>query len=798
MAANHTGFYSDLSVIDNVDAALDRSTELLGLATDKIAQVQTGAATAAASAAQAQQQAIQANTYRNDAQTASTAAVKAAQDSSLNVQLSANNAATATTQAGLASTAALQAGNSATLAQTLTTFAQNGSGAVVRPMKDKLVGLEVDVEDFGAVGDAVTDDTAAFQRAINYVRNTRNGGVVRFSKRHLINSTLYVEDWVHLKGGLDTPGELRFDGTSDFNIKGSQLIVNPAATISIRSGSTVSNALVMRKGLVLPFADLAAAQAGVAAFAGTAFTTSGSDTSLHNLLVLGFNKILYSNNFERCRVDHVQGDCTNGIELLSVYDIAYVDRVHLWPFTTTHRPWTTGAINSRSGFGFRFANVGDWSKLTNCFTYGYAKGFTVEGCNFVNLIGCGTDGHGPDASTSIGFEIIGNSKMTTLIACQAAAQGYAIVVDNNPGGAASTAAVTKIQGCCFWDNDIKHVDVRSGRVVFNGNSIWRGVVGIDVNSAAQGIIDSNDFEDITGNAISSGSFDNLNIGPTNRFTNCTNNFGQRKVIEANGTDIIQLSRAASAGVALQPRRSRGTTASKAALAVNDQLYSLDPYGYDGTNFLSAGTLRQVVKNTPSANNLATAWVVATRGDSAASPTDRWVFAETGNLQPVTDNVVSLGASGARVSSIWSANGTIQTSDKRTKLDIKDSALGLDFVNILRPVSYRWKEGKQEVVRQVWLDSETGEEVPEGTEGAVPGKVETKGVEGERTHWGLIAQEVKEATDAAGVDFAGWVLSDKNDPESQQALRYDQFISPMIKAIQELSAEVEELKRKLNG
>lgn len=47
-----------------------------------------------------------------------------------------------------------------------------------------------------------------------------------------------------------------------------------------------------------------------------------------------------------------------------------------------------------------------------------------------------------------------------------------------------------------------------------------------------------------------------------------------------------------------------------------------------------------------------------------------------------------------------------------------------------------------------------------------------------------------------LDFGGWVLSDKDDPDSQQALRYDQFIAPLIKAVQELSAKVEELEARL--
>ena len=53
------------------------------------------------------------------------------------------------------------------------------------------------------------------------------------------------------------------------------------------------------------------------------------------------------------------------------------------------------------------------------------------------------------------------------------------------------------------------------------------------------------------------------------------------------------------------------------------------------------------------------------------------------------------------------------------------------------------------------------------------------VEGTRTHYGLIAQEVKDVLD--DVDFGGYVYDEETDT---MALRYDQFISPLIKAVQE--------------
>lgn len=121
--------------------------------------------------------------------------------------------------------------------------------------------------------------------------------------------------------------------------------------------------------------------------------------------------------------------------------------------------------------------------------------------------------------------------------------------------------------------------------------------------------------------------------------------------------------------------------------------------------------------------------------------------------------------------VYSNTGTINTSDQRLKTDIVVSDLGLNFINELNPVRYKFIEGGQEIV--------------DGDPVSIPGA---------RTHYGLIAQEVKEVLDQAGVeDFAGWVLLDKEDSNSEQALRYEEFISPLIKAVQELTARVKALE-----
>jgi len=112
------------------------------------------------------------------------------------------------------------------------------------------------------------------------------------------------------------------------------------------------------------------------------------------------------------------------------------------------------------------------------------------------------------------------------------------------------------------------------------------------------------------------------------------------------------------------------------------------------------------------------------------------------------------------------------SDERKKQDIQPDPLGLDFVNELRPVTYRWKPIAQWPTE--WAESKGDE------------------VDTETVMHGMLAQEVKAALDNAGVEtFSGW----KERPDGQQALALESFIMPLIKAVQELSAKVEKLESK---
>lgn len=157
---------------------------------------------------------------------------------------------------------------------------------------------------------------------------------------------------------------------------------------------------------------------------------------------------------------------------------------------------------------------------------------------------------------------------------------------------------------------------------------------------------------------------------------------------------------------------------------------------------------------------------------------RWSCSNSGHWVPSSDNVYDIGVSGSlRVRNIYSPS-PISNSDARLKTEITDSVLGLDFINSLRPVSYKFIVGENRVdVHPDDLDK------PAGNRREI-----VTAVQGKRRHFGLIAQDVKAAV-PSDIDFGGWCLGDKDDPDSTQALIYSEFICPLIKAVQELSARV---------
>ena len=137
--------------------------------------------------------------------------------------------------------------------------------------------------------------------------------------------------------------------------------------------------------------------------------------------------------------------------------------------------------------------------------------------------------------------------------------------------------------------------------------------------------------------------------------------------------------------------------------------------------------------------------------------------------------------GNGASDIRAAHGNITwatVSDERYKKDIVDSTAGLSLINALRPRTFKYKN--------------LGE-LPETFNAYKEGSTEV--FKNSNTNHGFIAQEVKAAIDADDSIKDGFKLWDDREDGSQEVAEAA-LIPVLVKAIQELSAQVEELKSRL--
>ena len=151
--------------------------------------------------------------------------------------------------------------------------------------------------------------------------------------------------------------------------------------------------------------------------------------------------------------------------------------------------------------------------------------------------------------------------------------------------------------------------------------------------------------------------------------------------------------------------------------------------------------------------------------------------------------LQLGRSGTTV---YGASTYNVRSDRRDKTDIQGTDLGLNFITKLKPVKYRWNMRDDyfaEDENGKLLTDEKGNLVPIERDGSKKRK---------RLHEGFIAQDVKEVLDELGTDFAGYQDHKINGGCDVLTLGYEQFIGPIVKAMQEQQQIIEGLQKEIKA
>jgi hypothetical protein len=176
-------------------------------------------------------------------------------------------------------------------------------------------------------------------------------------------------------------------------------------------------------------------------------------------------------------------------------------------------------------------------------------------------------------------------------------------------------------------------------------------------------------------------------------------------------------------------------------------------------------------------------IIGHNNDVATGDNNNNIIIGNGLTASDNDNRVYIGNDSSYIYNDFNSNATwTHSSDERQKKEIKDDTLGLDFINDIRPVTFKHKSPSE--FPKEWNAYNADDKQPMG---------------GDKVIHGLIAQEVKQALDNQGIDtFGGWGEED----DGRQHISFESFVLPLINSVKELTEivksqqkEIDELKKK---
>lgn len=257
----------------------------------------------------------------------------------------------------------------------------NATGSVTRTQQAKYLEI-ISVKDFGAVADGVTNDSAAFQAALNYA-STHGGGRIYIPAGTYVLGTALTYTHPSNKAGLTIEGDGEGATFLDYTSTGNMLTINFISQYNIvhimgftatTIGVGTANCIVLNQTFAIP--DPA--------------NTSGS--TLSNLMIRGKLGLGQDNTSQYWATGI---DC-NGVSNINLFTV-FICGAH-----NASYPTTGTAVN----FHGTLADIPVVLNAVGCtfnlmgtgISYGnYTQGMTVANCNFTgcfNGIGCPPPGVG--------------------------------------------------------------------------------------------------------------------------------------------------------------------------------------------------------------------------------------------------------------------------------------------------------------------------------------------------------------------------------------------------------------------
>ena len=146
----------------------------------------------------------------------------------------------------------------------------------------------------------------------------------------------------------------------------------------------------------------------------------------------------------------------------------------------------------------------------------------------------------------------------------------------------------------------------------------------------------------------------------------------------------------------------------------------------------------------------------------------------------SSNMVRIG--NYEVLSIGGSVDWSSTSDGRVKKNIRENVPGLQFINLLKPVTYNLNLDAADSIHQTQNDkTKNGKPINFSADEKLARKQKEAIV-----FTGFVAQEVEKTARSVNYDFSGVDVA--KNPRDLYGLRYSNFVPPLVKAVQELSID----------
>ncbi|MGI9254125.1 MAG: tail fiber domain-containing protein, partial [Thermomicrobiales bacterium] len=166
-----------------------------------------------------------------------------------------------------------------------------------------------------------------------------------------------------------------------------------------------------------------------------------------------------------------------------------------------------------------------------------------------------------------------------------------------------------------------------------------------------------------------------------------------------------------------------------------------------------------------------------------------------NAQATGSDQVILGDGNATA---YVKGGTVASiSDARDKADVRPTSLGLAFISSLSPVDFRYD--LRSSYRPDRPDTDDPDAIAAWLESVKLANLHADGSKKRsRFHHGFLAQDLQALIARTGLDYGGFQDHTVNGGDEQLTLGYDEFIAPIVMAIQEQQAVIESQQTQIDG